>query len=269
MKPPDQLSKEERKFLKSQNRINKLQNKVSKNSDAETPKEITILCVRFGNKYGIDYVEKLRNMASRNIKMSYEFVCLTDDPTPISNVRLILQPNAGYSKGWWHKLHMFDHKLPLKGRILYFDLDVIICGNLDKLIRFSEDKFLGIRDFNRKFHAHWRSLNSSVMSWTHGKEKQVYEMFKENKNAALRLHGDQDWIWRNCKDRLDFFPDPWIQSYKWEIRNRDELTVTNGKRNFKSQNDNIRPSDECSVVVFHGDPNPSEVKDKFVVDNWC
>lgn len=268
MKPLENLSKEERKFLKAQNRLAKIQNKISKEIDNVSTKEITILCVRFGNKYGIDYVEKLRNMVSRNIKMSYEFVCLTDDPTPITNVRLILQPNSGYTKGWWHKLHMFDYRLPLKGRILYFDLDVIICGNIDKLAKYSADKFIGIRDFNRKFHAHWRSLNSSVMSWTHGQEKKIFETFQQNKNAALRLHGDQDYIWRNCKDHLDFFPDSWIQSYKWEIRSRDELTVTQGKRNFKTRNDNIIPSSECCVAVFHGDPNPAEVKDKFVIDNW-
>lgn len=268
MKPPEQLSKAERKFIKTQNRLNKLQNKLSKDADNFESKEITVLCVRFGNKYGIDYVEKLRNMVSRNLTVPYEFVCLTDDPRPISNVRLILQPNSGYTKGWWHKLHMFDIKLPLQGRILYFDLDVIICNNIDKLARYPEDKFLGIRDFNRKFHPHWKSLNSSVMTWTHGKEKHLFDKFQENKKAALRMHGDQDWIWRNCKDRLDFFPDTWIQSYKWEIRSRDELTVNQGKRNFKTRNDTITPPLECCVAVFHGDPNPAEIQDKFVLDYW-
>jgi hypothetical protein len=85
---------------------------------------ITVLCVRFGNKYGREYVERLRNMISRHLTVSYEFVCLTDDLDPIEGVRTIYQPNAQYPKGWWHKVHMFDSTLPLKGRILFFDLDV-------------------------------------------------------------------------------------------------------------------------------------------------
>jgi len=30
----------------------------------------------------------------------------------------------------------------------------------------------------------------------------------------------------------------------------------------------VIPDPECSVAVFHGDPNPCAVQDKFVVDNW-
>lgn len=268
MKPSEDLSKQERKLLKSQNRLIKLRNKSLKEFQNFNNENVTILCVRFGNKYGIEYVEKLRNMISRNISVEYQFVCLTDDPTPIKDVKLIVQPNAGYTKGWWHKLHMFDPSLPLSGRILYFDLDVIICKNIDKLIKYSNDKFLGIRDFNRKFHPHWRSLNSSVLAWTHKKEQHLWKKFLENKPAAMRLHGDQDWLWRYSKDVLEFFPDTWIQSYKWEIRKREDLVVTNGRRNFKKQNDNVTIPDECCVAVFHGDPNPADVTDKFVIDNW-
>ena len=45
-----------------------------------------VLCVRFGYRYGRDYVERLRNMVSRNLTLPYEFVCLTDDKIPIEGV---------------------------------------------------------------------------------------------------------------------------------------------------------------------------------------
>lgn len=106
------------------------------------------------------------------------------------------------------------------------------------------------------------------MSWTHGTQSHVWNQFNSNSSRALRLHGDQDWIWQTCKDRLKFFPDLWIQSYKWEIRKREELFVTNGKRNFRTVDNEVTPHAECSVAVFHGDPNPENVKDKFVIDNW-
>jgi hypothetical protein len=57
-------------------------------------------------------------------------------------------------------------------------------------------------------------------------------------------------------------------SYKWEIRSRDELSVINGKRQFKTVRNDIRPPLDCSIAVFHGEPNPQDVQDKFVVDNW-
>lgn len=267
-----QYTKEEWKLLKQQRSIEKKLDKAQKKSESIVSKiddnKYIVLCVRFGNKYGIEYVEKLRNMVARNITVPYEFVCLTDDPTPIKDVRLIVQKSAGYQKGWWHKVHMFDPHLPLKGRILYMDLDVVVCGNLDKLVTVYKNDFLGIRDFNRKFYKGWKNLNSSVMSWIHGSQTHIWSQFCDSKTTAMRLHGDQDWIWKTSKDVIKFFPDPWIQSYKWEVRSKQELEIYQGKRKFKTVNNEISPDPECCIAVFHGDPNPADVNDKFVVDNW-
>ena len=268
-KNKDQLTKEERKALKAQRRLEKDQNSYLKKNGQPAPSNSTnILCVRFGNKYGKEYVERLRNMISRNITVPYKLICLTDDPTPIEGVELILQKNSGYSRGWWHKVHMFDKALPISGRILYMDLDVVICDNIDKLTRIYNNDFMGIRDFNRKFHPAWKYLNSSVMSWVHGTQNHIYTQFQANPAGAQRMHGDQDWTWKCAKDRIKFWPENWIQSYKWEIRDRSELTVAHGKRQFATVNDNITTPEGCCVAVFHGDPNPAFVKDKFVVDNW-
>jgi len=229
---------------------------------------ITVLCVKFGPLYTKDYVEKLRNMVRRHLTVPYELVCLTDDQHPIDGVRSIVQPHAGYQKGWWHKVHMFDPSLNLKGRVLYFDLDVVIHNNIDKLVLGYENKFLGIRDFNRKFNPSWSILNSSVMSWPAGLHPDIYTVFKNDTKKAMKLHGDQDWIWQVAKTRITFWPDKWLQSYKWEIRDRNELIYEKGKRYFRNVKNTKMPQD-CSVCVFHGDPKPSEVFDPYVVDNWC
>jgi lipopolysaccharide biosynthesis glycosyltransferase len=163
---------------------------------------------------------------------------------------------------------MFDSKLNISGRILYFDLDVIICNNIDKLFLNHKNLFLGIKDFNRKFHPNWVYLNSSVMSWVHGQENYIYDQFVSNPNEAQKLLGDQDWIWKVGKNKIKFWPIEWIQSYKWEIRNREELVNRTGKQGFKTiANPLIHP--ECAVAVFHGDPKMENVKDPFVVDHWC
>jgi hypothetical protein len=229
---------------------------------------VTVLCIRFGNKYGREYVERLRNMVSRHLTVPYEFVCLTDDQHPINGVRNIVMPDQGYAKKWWHKVHMFDPALPLKGRVLYLDLDVVISSNIDKLVSYEPTAFVGILDFNRKFYPAWQHLNSSTMAWNHGSQSGVFSKFIANTREAMRLHGDQDWIWKIAKDQIKWWPKNWIQSYKWEIRSRDELTMQYGKRQFKTvKNDVISPSG-CCIAVFHGDPNPADVQDKFVIDNW-
>lgn len=270
----DQLSKEERRRIKAQRKSAKsLVEPESQRLQESEPMVIdqertTILCVRFGNKYGREYVERLRNMVSRNMLIPYQFVCLTDDRHPIDGVRTIFQPSAGYQKLWWHKIHMFDRDMPLEGRILYFDLDVVIHRNIDKLAKFNFKDMAGIRDFNRKFYPAWQYLNSSAMSWNHGEQHHIYESFRRDTNTAMRLQGDQDYIWKVMKNKITFWPDSWIQSYKWEIRSRDELTMIDGKRKFKTHS-NKDPYPDCSVTVFHGDPKPQDVSDRYVVENWC
>jgi len=229
---------------------------------------INVLCVKFGTLYGAEYVERLRNMVSRHLTVPHRILCLTDDKHPIKGVETIYQPNAGYKKGWWHKVHMFDPSLPLRGRILYFDLDIVIHKNIDKLTISPGNQFYGIQDFNRKFYPNWQHLNSSVMSWEHGTQNKIWEEYIKDINSAQRLQGDQDWIWKIARNQIKFWPTEWIQSYKWEIRSKSELEVKDGKRNFKTVNDSVQLPDECSVLVFHGDPKPSDVQDKFVVDNW-
>jgi hypothetical protein len=266
----DQLTKEQRRQLKARRRLEKNlgAKEVSKtSSDDQLLEPVTILCVRFGNKYGREYVERLRNMVSKNLRVPYEFVCLTDDKHPIEGVRTLYQPASNYQKLWWHKIHMFDNNLPLKGKIIYFDLDVIVHNNIEKIINFQFKNLAGIRDFNRKFYPSWQYLNSSVMAWFHGTQHHIYESFKKDQATAMRLQGDQDYIWKLLKNKITFWPEKWIQSYKWEIRRRDELTMVNGKRNFRTIFTG-HPDSECCVTVFHGDPKPQDIKDPFVVDNW-
>lgn len=264
------LSKEERELLNSGTfTLEELYARkgISVEDTVVNEEKITVLCVRFGNKYGREYVERLRNMVSRNLTIPYEFACLTDDHNQMDGVRLITYPCQPYKALWWHKVHMFDEGLPLKGKVLYFDLDVVICGNIDKLALATGNQFYGIRDFNRKFHGSWKYLNSSVMCWTHGNHKFVYDNFVNDRSVMNRLHGDQDWIWKQAKDQIQFWPDSWIQSYKWEIRSREDLKSRDGKGGFK-ETAYIAPDKDCCVAVFHGDPKPQDINDPFVVDNW-
>jgi hypothetical protein len=269
-----ELSKQESKNLKAQQKLlksSKEKKEIHKSIElvnCVSQDQLTVICVKFGNGYGREYVERLRNMVSRNLTLPYKFVCLTDDSHPIDGVESIVQQNKCYPKQWWHKVHMFDPSLPLSGRILYLDLDVVILNSIDKLVLNLGNGFFGIRDFNRKFHASWQQLNSSAMTWIHSSQSTIYQKFIKDPAAAMRLHGDQDWIWKTAKHDIKFWNDRWIQSYKWEIRHKEELVSRNGRRGFKTVKTDTTVDTECSIAVFHGSPNPADVQDKIVIDNW-
>jgi hypothetical protein len=106
------------------------------------------------------------------------------------------------------------------------------------------------------------------MAWNARTQSHVYNNFMANPAQAQRLHGDQDWIWQNCREVLKFWPEEWVMSYKWEIRDKTELHMKDGQRQFKTIRDDIVAPKDNSIMVFHGDPNPGQVKDKLIVDNW-
>ena len=79
--------------------------------------------------------------------------------------------------------------------------------------------------------------------------------------------GDQDWIMKAGTEQITHWPDDWIRSYKWEmIGFKDtKLRDKSGKWYFKKA---PKVQVENRVAVFHGQPNPMECSDQFVIDNW-
>ena len=42
--------------------------------------KVNVMCLKWGNKYGPEYVNRLHNMVKRNLTIPHRFVCFTDDP---------------------------------------------------------------------------------------------------------------------------------------------------------------------------------------------
>ena len=111
-----------------------------------------VVCLKYGNKYSAEYVNKLYNSVKRNLTVPFEFVCYTEDKQGIDPaIRIEPIPLLAGVTGWWYKPMFFNPELGLNGTILFFDLDVVVFQNIDNLFTYELDKFCIIRDFNRKF----------------------------------------------------------------------------------------------------------------------
>ena len=229
-----------------------------------------VLCLKHGTKYSADYVNKLYSMVQRHCTLDVEFVCLTDDPNGINpNVTVLTLPN--YLQGWWCKPYMFSNDLPLKGTILYIDLDVVIANNIDHLFSFEPNAWCTIRDFTRKMRPSWQKYNSSVVRFNSNQLSHLWESFKlDHKQIQNKYHGDQDWLYESTKNiPAKLFPDNWIMSWKWEIRQSKDLDYSGQRGNRKLRTvEHVTPNSDCCITVFHGDPNPHNCLDPWVVDNW-
>ena len=208
-------------------------------------------------------------MVERNLTLPYTFVCFTDDSRDInSNIHIEPLPALPVT-GWWFKPMFFDPGFRLQGTILFLDLDLIIFRNIDRLFTYKPDKFCIIRDFNRYIIKNYDKFNSSVFRLSTGQHSQVYTDFaKDSRNVRKKHHGDQDWIRHCIKNNYEYWPDEWIQSYKWEMRGKPRFdNQPRGSRDFITPGDPVI-KDQTSVAVFHGDPNPHNCKDPWVIDNW-
>jgi hypothetical protein len=224
-----------------------------------------VACLKHGNKYSSDYVNTLYSMVKRNLTLPFKFVCFTENGANL-HPDIIVHPLMKFPNvsGWWYKPGFFNPDIPFEGTLLYLDLDVIVFRNIDNLFTYHPGKFCVIRDFNRINAPGWNKMNSSVFRLQIGSMPYVYKEFmKAPEQYTKKFHGDQDWLYHMVKKDFVFWPEDWIQSYKWEMRKKAPMNRIDGVRNFVTPGEpDILPN--TNIAVFHGEPNPHNC-----VDNWC
>jgi tetratricopeptide (TPR) repeat protein len=223
-------------------------------------------CVKWGTKYGPEYVNKLYNGVCKFFKFKLLFFCLTDDPTGLdpSIVPLQLDPSL---KTWWTKACLFsekfikapfekDPKHPIftSSNLLnvYIDLDVVITGDLSFLASF-KGKF-GILNTENIFCEINTAdcYNSSVVVWKGFQFSEIYDLLIDLREYLM-----------NFLFRFDFWLEMMVQNSN--ILQKDFPGKIKDFRQ-ECQND-VLPSD-TSIVIFPRDPKPHECDQKWVKEFW-
>ncbi|KAJ8524134.1 hypothetical protein ON010_g16985 [Phytophthora cinnamomi] len=136
---------------------------------------VTVVCVKWGAKYGPEYVNKLYNSVTRHCgDLSLTFVCLTDDPEGIdSHENMHVLPLLDGWKGWWNKCQLLSSEINAKlrafghSRCLYMDLDTVIVSRMVDLLTWSPPlgvlSLLKTDDMANEQRA--GGYNSSIMVW--------------------------------------------------------------------------------------------------------
>lgn len=232
---------------------------------------IDCACVIHGDVYPWSYVEKLYNMLNRNITPGINLHVYTEESRPVPQHmikhNLINWDICGPKQSWWYKMQLFNPDNHA-GSLLYFDLDVVITGNLDWITELSTKRLWAIRDFKYLWRPSHQGINSSIMWWDTVGYSYVWDEFtKGDIQANIKKYtGDQDFI----SDIIPinyrrFFDSDRIKSWRWQ--------ALDGGFNFQSRKHYTPGSGteldaDTSVLVFHGRPKPHQVQDFLIAKFW-
>jgi hypothetical protein len=214
----------------------------------------TVICTKWGTKYGVDYLNRLASMVRRNTARKTRLICFTDDgrgadpwvtiaPLPSINLpeREALTP--------WRKLSLWQYPLvDLEGDVLFFDLDLVITGSIDDFFDYMPGRYCVAQNWTQ---LNQKVGNTSVYRFPVGKMSHIYDDFNADPDAILsRYRIEQQYISAVTDDQV-FFPREWCLSFKhsllpmWPLRFFVAPPLPAGTK----------------VVAFHGKPDPHEARD--------
>ena len=162
-------------------------------------KPIHIVCVKWGTKYGPEYVNRLHAAVTRNTTIHFKFHCFTDDTTGLAPRIITHELKYRNLDTWWNKLYLFSDEIdiPSGEKIFYIDLDTLITGNIDELLKYQTSKLVALKDFYHGIAKSAGVLGSGLMLWHHRAYTKVWTEFIRDPVSAVNMmspHGDQKWI---------------------------------------------------------------------------
>lgn len=228
---------------------------------------INIVCMKWGTKYGPEYVNILRAMVGRNLSYPHRFVCFTDDrtgierdiecqPLPPCNVPCKPETEEWRKISPWRKVSLFAPQLgDLVGLTLFLDLDLLITGPLEPFFDLPGE-FCIIHNWTQRDR---KVGNSSVFRFTAGAHPEIFEKYNADPDALANTYdNEQIYVSHMLEDKLVWWPEEWVRSFK-------RHSMPGGIRNWF-----ITPKmpENCNILVFHGDPNPPDAVKGIYRKRW-
>jgi len=225
----------------------------------------SVVCIKWGTKYGAEYVNRLYHGVRRHLTRPFRFVCLTDNDCGIDpEVETRPLPSTPFDESafdsrrggeTWRKVGLFQPGLAgLESDTLFLDLDVVITGSLDAFFTFEPGRFCVIHDWLEKRRG-WmpgrdgRVGNTSVFRFNPQRHGDVYRRFELDQAGVLdRFRIEQQYVSAAVGDDLRFWPDAWVRSFKRHCRAAFPVNLVRRPQ---------EPAD-MRILAFHGYPLPDQ-----------
>ena len=204
--------------------MNGLQHVQSNPSNGTTS---NVLTIKWGRRYGPEYVNRLFAGVCRNTHRNLRFLCFTDDRTGIRDeVEIWPLPQADsnalsqFANG--RKQGLFRRGIgDLEGTCLYFDLDVLVVGSIDCLFDFEPGKFCVCPEWLTPMEVarDWlrgrdQGANTSVFRFEADTMHHVPDYARDHSDIVQRFSIEQQFLSHVMRGKLCWWPLKWIVSFK-------------------------------------------------------
>ena len=213
-----------------------------------------VICMKWGDLYNDEYVNKLYHMVKRNTTGPVRFVCLTDNPKNLdSEIETYECPSISIKSPenqlGWRKITLFsdaEYLFGLKGNWLFLDLDVVITSNIDAFFEYKiDDNFIVMKNWSQP-----KKMigNTSIFRFKIGTSMHLLNELEQNSIEILdKYPNSQTYVSENI-EKLNFWPDEWCLLFKINCtRNWPLNFILPPKLPKKSK-----------IVAFPGVPNPHQ-----------
>ena len=172
-----------------------------------------IIFVKHGDKYNAKHVNRLLEQL-HDYYPGVNYYCYTDNPEGVlaECIPCFEKPSL---KFWWNKLAMFSKDFPVKGRCLYFDLDMDIKSDPSQYINWDGLTILDAywkKDMYMAPHAYDVSINSSIITWVAGEQDHIWEKFMSNRDYYMRKYPGIDRFLVHEKIKFNTFENGLVNS---------------------------------------------------------
>lgn len=220
---------------------------------------VNIIVLKWGDRYGVHYVNNLYHGVRKHLHRPFRFVCVTDDPTGLApdidphpipeNPGIPDWPNV-----FLKLLVTADGFADLRGPTMFMDIDIAITGDIDCFFDYKPGRNVIIHNWIERRKTLFRKApaigNSSVFRFEAGQSQYIYDTFLQEMDDAIdrsKYCTEQAFLTYAMRERY-WWPDAWVSSFKRHCMRMFPFNLF------------LPPTlpGETRILVFHGRPDPDQ-----------
>ncbi|MFC5050156.1 glycosyl transferase [Rubritalea spongiae] len=213
-----------------------------------------VICIKWGEKYGADYVNRMQRMLERHTVEAFQLICFTDNAEgidakvevhPLPELRCEIPKTV---PGKFPKLALWGGELPIEdGPVLFIDLDTVLVGCIDEYFAIGDpmDVYLA-RNWTKPFSGLGQT---SVFRFPVGGHTYILEnLRKDTKELAEKFRYEQHYVTKNVEGGVKFWPEKWTKHFRvhcmglWPLRYVRKAKLPKGAK----------------IITFPGMPDPKD-----------